>query len=49
MDFWTIINILSLVLGVVILLAFAVGFVAKKIGESRGLDMSYKTYKENKK
>lgn len=49
MDFWTIINILSLVLGVVILLALTVGFVAKKIGESRGLDMSYKTYKENKK
>lgn len=49
MDFWSVIGWLCLALAVVLALAFVVGFIAKKIGESRGLDMSYKTYKENKK
>lgn len=39
--FWTILMYVACGLGVLLVLALILGFIAKKIGQKRGLDMSY--------
>lgn len=49
--FWTILTYIGFGLAIVLVLALICGFTAKKIGEKRGLDMSYdwKTRRVGKK